>query len=81
MVKAIEAKKLAAIRKAEPRIPVIGVFSPCDPRIDNQSRVRVQNIIAMTANTSQNGLRINYSSSIKSKSRFFSGTCLCKNYL
>jgi len=32
------------------RSPVIGVFAPCDPRIDEQSRQRVRNIIEMTAN-------------------------------
>ncbi|HDD64987.1 MAG TPA: hypothetical protein ENF61_02610 [Firmicutes bacterium] len=31
------------------RYPVIGVFSPCDPRIDKQSRERVVNIIKMAA--------------------------------
>ncbi len=50
MAKKIEAKKLSAIRKAEPKLPVIGVFSPCDPRIDKASRKRAQNIVAMTAN-------------------------------
>lgn len=29
--------------------PVIGVFAPCDPRIDADARVRAQNIAAMTA--------------------------------
>src|SRR6185369_10314688 len=29
--------------------PVIGVFAPCDPRIDQDSRTRAQNIAAMTA--------------------------------
>ncbi|MCL5408423.1 MAG: hypothetical protein M1135_00125 [Candidatus Omnitrophica bacterium] len=51
--------------------PVIGVFAPCDPRIDKQSRERVINIIKMTAekiaeniNVSQdaNPLKIVYSS-------------------
>lgn len=45
------AKKLTAIRKAEPKVPVIGVFSPCDPRIDCDSRKRAQNVISMVADT------------------------------
>ena len=32
-------------------MPVIGVFSPCDPRIDKGSKTRAQNIVAMVANT------------------------------
>ncbi len=46
----IEATCLKPIRKAKPKNPVIGVFSPCDPRIDDASRQRSQNIIAMVAN-------------------------------
>lgn len=42
---------LPGIRKATPKVPVIGVFSPCDPRVDQDSRTRAQNIIEMTANT------------------------------
>ena len=45
----IKAVPLPGIRKASPKVPVIGVFSPCDPRIDDDSRRRVRNIIAMTA--------------------------------
>jgi L-fucose isomerase len=51
MAKKIEAKKLTTIRKAEPKVPVIGVFSPCDPRIDCDSRKRAQNVISMVADT------------------------------
>jgi len=51
MAKKIEAKKLTAIRKAESKVPVIGVFSPCDPRIDCDSRKRAQNVISMVADT------------------------------
>ncbi len=47
----IQAKCLTNIRSARPKTPVIGVFSPCDPRIDKDSRKRAQNIIAMTADT------------------------------
>ena len=50
MVKKIKADKLPTIIKAKPKVPVIGVFGPCDPRIDEQSRKRAQNIIALVAN-------------------------------
>ncbi len=46
-----KATCLAALKKGTPRVPVIGVFSPCDPRIDAASRQRSQNIVAMVANT------------------------------
>jgi L-fucose isomerase len=39
------------ITKPSPKIPVIGVFSPCDPRIDKDSRTRARNIIQMVADT------------------------------
>lgn len=45
------AVKLPAIEKAKPKTPVIGVFGPCDPRIDADSRTRAQNIIEMVAET------------------------------
>jgi L-fucose isomerase len=50
MVKRIEAAKLPAT-KGEPKVPVIGVFATGDPRIDEASRQRCQNIIKMTADT------------------------------
>ena len=40
---------LESIKQAQPRVPVIGIFAPCDPRIDSDSRKRAQNIIAMVA--------------------------------
>lgn len=46
-----KAACLASIQKASPRIPVIGVFAPGDPRIDSASRTRAQNIVAMVADT------------------------------
>ena len=49
MAKKVKATCLPGIRKATPKAPVIGVFSPCDPRIDKDSRKRAQNIIAMVA--------------------------------
>jgi L-fucose isomerase len=46
-----EATKLPAIRKATPKAPVIGVFATSDPRIDEDSRTRCQNIAQMVAET------------------------------
>jgi L-fucose isomerase len=46
-----KAQLLKGIKKAEPKSPVIGVFAPCDPRIDKDSRKRAQNIIQLTADT------------------------------
>ena len=40
---------LDGIKRATPKTPVIGVFAPSDPRIDEASRKRCQNIIAMIA--------------------------------
>jgi L-fucose isomerase len=51
MAKKIEAAHLPNIRKATPKIPVIGVFATSDPRIDKDSRIRCQNIVKMTADT------------------------------
>ncbi len=51
MAKKTKATCLDGIKKVSPKTPVIGVFSPCDPRIDAASRKRSQNIIAMVANT------------------------------
>ena len=51
MAKAIEAKHLPNIRKATPKVPVIGVFATSDPRIDKDSRIRCQNIVKMAADT------------------------------
>ncbi|HEX40510.1 MAG TPA: hypothetical protein ENN81_00415, partial [Phycisphaerales bacterium] len=51
MAKKIEAVKLPGIRKATPKVPVIGVFATSDPRIDTDSRKRCQNIARMAAET------------------------------
>jgi L-fucose isomerase len=51
MANKIKASCLSEIKKATPKVPVIGVFAPCDPRIDKASRTRAQNIIAMVADT------------------------------
>ena len=51
MTKANKAVCLPGIKKVNSQIPVIGVFAPCDPRIDVASRKRAQNITAMVADT------------------------------
>jgi L-fucose isomerase len=51
MAKQSEAKCLPNIRKATPKVPVIGVFATSDPRIDKESRKRCQNIVKMAADT------------------------------
>ncbi len=45
----VNAKCLPAVEKGTPKVPVIGVFAPCDPRIDEQSRKRAQNIVRLVA--------------------------------
>jgi len=49
MTKKVQAKHLPNIRKATPKVPVIGVFATSDPRIDQSSRARCQNIAKMAA--------------------------------
>jgi len=49
MADVIKAKKLDAGGCQKPKQPVIGVFSPCDPRIDADSRQRAQNITKIVA--------------------------------
>lgn len=44
-----KAKLLRGIRRGEPKVPVIGVFAPCDPRIDRTSRERAANIVQIVA--------------------------------
>ncbi len=51
MAKKMSAINLPGIKKATPRMPVIGVFAAGDPRIDAASRTRAQNIIKMAADT------------------------------
>ncbi|MHC4520662.1 MAG: hypothetical protein ACYTAS_18885 [Planctomycetota bacterium] len=51
MAKRAEATQLPIIRKAISRVPVIGVFATSDPRIDEDSRTRCQNIVKMAADT------------------------------
>ena len=40
---------MANIRKATPKVPVIGVFATSDPRITKEDRQRCQNIAKMAA--------------------------------
>jgi len=49
MAKKIETKRLPNIKKATPKVPVIGIFATSDPRIDQASRTRCQNIAKMAA--------------------------------
>jgi len=49
MAKKIEATRLANIRKATLKVPVIGVFATSDPRITKDDRQRCQNIAKMAA--------------------------------
>lgn len=49
MANKIKARCLAGIKNAQPDSPVIGVFAPCDPRIDKASRQRAENIVALIA--------------------------------
>jgi L-fucose isomerase len=51
MTQKFEAKHLPNIRKATPKVPLIGVFATSDPRIDRASRTRCQNIAKMAADT------------------------------
>jgi len=46
----MSAKRLADNPPAKPGQPTIGVFATCDPRIDQASRHRAANIVAMVAN-------------------------------
>ncbi len=49
MAKKVGAVRLPNIKKAVPKVPVIGVFATSDPRIDRASRTRCQNIAKMAA--------------------------------
>jgi len=44
--------------KTAVQAPVIGVFAPCDPRIDNASRTRAVNIVKMTADVIARGVAL-----------------------
>ncbi len=55
MAKAIN---LGTAKKSGIGTPTIGVFSPCDPRIDKPSRARAVNIIKMTAEVIAKGVKM-----------------------
>ena len=49
MAKKLAATHLTDVKKASPKVPVIGVFATSDPRIDDASRRRCRNIAKMAA--------------------------------
>ncbi len=53
-----QAKRLSDIGKAKPGLPVIGVFTTCDPRIDKASRQRATNIVQMSADVVAAGVKL-----------------------
>jgi len=53
-----KAEKIGRNAPAASRYPVIGVFATCDPRIDQASRKRAQNIVGMTAEVISRYLRL-----------------------
>jgi len=53
-----EATKLGTEGLTDSSVPVIGVCATCDPRIDDDSRTRAQNITRMTAGTLADRVRM-----------------------
>ena len=49
MSKIKKAQCLPVTRNVQPKLPVIGIYAPCDPRIDQDSRKRTQNIVELIA--------------------------------
>ena len=52
-----KAERLTRPTNPQPKVPTFGVFAPCDPRIDEASRTRAANIVAMTAEVIARGVR------------------------
>jgi L-fucose isomerase len=52
------AEKIGKAQAGRGRTPVVGVFATCDPRIDQASRKRARNIVAMTAEVIARHLRM-----------------------
>ncbi len=52
------AKNLGKGKKSGVGAPIIGVFAPCDPRIDKASRDRAANIVKMVADIVADGVRL-----------------------
>lgn len=53
-----KARLLPQMKGDASKTPVIGVFTPCDPRIDKEARKRSQNIIAMVAGVIAKGAKL-----------------------
>jgi len=51
MTTKVTATCLPDIQQPRPKVPTIGVYAPCDPRVDTDSRKRARNIVAMVADT------------------------------
>lgn len=54
----MSAEKLPIVKTYKPSAPVIGVFATCDPRIDEASRTRARNIVAMAADVIAEGVSL-----------------------
>lgn len=54
----MSAEKLPIVKTYKPSAPVIGVFATCDPRIDEASRTRARNIVAMAADVIAAGVSL-----------------------
>jgi len=54
----MSAEKLPIVKTYKPAAPVIGVCATCDPRIDEASRTRARNIVAMAAETVADGIAL-----------------------
>ncbi|MCX7846458.1 MAG: hypothetical protein N2595_00270 [bacterium] len=52
----MSAEKLPLVKTYKPSAPVIGVCATCDPRIDEASRTRARNIVAMAADVVAEGV-------------------------
>jgi L-fucose isomerase len=50
--------KLTDNPPSDPRIPAVGVFATCDPRIDEPSRRRAANIVEMAANVAAGAVKV-----------------------
>ena len=48
-MKKLKCQRLPNVSKATPKVPVIGVFATSDPRIDEYSRARCENVAKMAA--------------------------------
>jgi L-fucose isomerase len=60
-----KAQKLSSSKRGSTGSPVIGVFATCDPRIDEASRERAQNIVAMTADVIARAVKLPDGAAVK----------------